>query len=118
MFTWLGTYDVLLGPFDGIAITDYWLVGSRKLDLLQLYTIDGRYDYSRGFSLKAAYALLVGPAVEAVGLVVPAMYFHWSGRWLFGLLGGMVAYSLLMRSEKYVLSDAEYQSLTMEASPA
>src|ERR1700676_1136722 len=26
IFIWLGTYGTLLGPFDGIAIADYWLV--------------------------------------------------------------------------------------------
>ncbi|MBV9439549.1 MAG: cytosine permease, partial [Candidatus Eremiobacteraeota bacterium] len=31
IFTWLGTYGTLLGPFDGIAIADYWLVRGKRL---------------------------------------------------------------------------------------
>ena len=118
IFTWLGTYGVLLGPFDGIAIADYWLVRSRRLDLLQLYTMDGRYDYSRGFNLKAVYALLIGWGIALLGLVIPPLYFLWSGGWLFGLLGGMISYWLMMKGEKSVLSDREYEALTMQAAPA
>jgi cytosine/uracil/thiamine/allantoin permease len=43
IFTWLGTYGTLLGPFDGIAIADYWLVRVLRLDLVALYQNRGRY---------------------------------------------------------------------------
>lgn len=114
IFVWLGTYGALLGPFDGIAIADYWLVRSKKLDLAQLYTENGRYDYSRGINLRAVYALLIGWAISVLGLVVPALSFLWSGGWFFGLLAGLISYWLLMKNDPTVLTDAEYNQITEE----
>ena len=68
VFTWLGTYGTLLGPFDGIAIADYWLVRELRLDLFQLYSHDGRYDYARGWNLRAIGALVVGWIPPLIGL--------------------------------------------------
>ncbi|PWI57833.1 NCS1 family nucleobase:cation symporter-1 [Sulfoacidibacillus thermotolerans] len=112
IFNWLGTYGTLLGPFDGIAIADYWLVRSRKLDLAQLYTENGRYDYSHGINLRAVYALVIGWVIALIGLFVPSLSFLWSGGWLFGLLGGMIAYWLLMKNDSSVLTDQEYTMIT------
>ncbi|CAM3822398.1 NCS1 family nucleobase:cation symporter-1 [Alicyclobacillus pomorum] len=119
IFNWLGTYGTLLGPFDGIAIADYWLVRSRRLDLLQLYTPKGRYAYARGFNMRAVYALLVGWIIAFIGLVVPSLHFLWSGGWFFGLLGGLFSYWMFMRGEKSVLTDEEYEAVTVaEVAPS
>lgn len=99
IFTWLGTYGAMLGPIDGIAIADYWLVRARKLDLLQLYLPDGAYSYSRGVNLRAVAALLIGWGVAALGLVTP-LHFLWSGGWIFGIIGGLCAYALLMKAAR------------------
>jgi NCS1 family nucleobase:cation symporter-1 len=99
IFTWLGTYGALLGPFDGIAIADYWLVRKKRLDLMQLYLPHGAYSYSKGINLRAVYALLIGWAIAALGLVTP-LHFLWSGGWLFGIAGGLIAYWLLMTRER------------------
>lgn len=112
IFTWLGTYGALLGPFDGIAIADYWLVRHRQLNLQQLYTVQGRYDYSNGFNLRAVAALIVGWLISILGLIVPGLHFLWSGGWLFGIIGGMLAYWWLMRDEASVLKMGEYESIT------
>lgn len=100
IFTWLGTYGAMLGPIDGIAIADYWLVRKRELDLAQLYTDGGAYSYSGGVNLRAVYALLIGWGVSLLGLIVPALHFLWSGGWLFGLAAGLIGYWLLMRGAK------------------
>jgi nucleobase:cation symporter-1, NCS1 family len=115
LFNWLGTLGILLGPFDGIAIADYWLVRSRQLDLLQLYTVNGRYDYSRGFNIRAVYALLFGWAIDLLGLIIPGLHFLWTGGWFFGILGGLFGYFALMKNEKSILSDAEYHLITKES---
>lgn len=114
IFTWLGSYGTLLGPFDGIAIADYWLVRSRRLDLLSLYSTTGRYDYARGFNLRAVLALVIGWVIALIGLAVPGLKFLWSGGWLFSLLGGMFAYWWLMQGHVSVLSDTEYAHITAD----
>lgn len=115
IFNWLGTYGTLLGPFDGIAIADYWLVRKRQLNLLELYRPNGLYDYVKGINLKAVYSLLIGWFIALLGLLIPPVHFLWSGGWLFGLLGGLVGYWLMMRNDKSVLSPVEYVEITGKA---
>ncbi|MFN2449937.1 MAG: NCS1 family nucleobase:cation symporter-1 [Candidatus Baltobacteraceae bacterium] len=97
IFLWLGTYGAMLGSFDGIAIADYWLVRRGYIDLAELYKPQGLYSYARGFNVRAALALVAGWALAALGLFVPPLHFLWSGGWIFSLLGGLIAYKLLMR---------------------
>ena len=118
IFGWLGTYGALLGPIDGIAIADYWLVRARRIDLLALYSPAGRYAYRNGLNVRALAAVVFGWAVAAIGLVVPALHFLWTGGWLFGLAGGFVAYAALMRRDASVLDAATYDALTEDDGPA
>ena len=115
IFTWLGTYGALLGPFDGIAIADYWLVRATQLDLVQLYTPGGAYSYTKGINMSAVYALLIGWGVSVLGLVVPPLHFLWSGGWLFGIVGGLVAYVLLMNRARPAQQPA-YKDVACERS--
>ena len=118
IFTWLGIYGALLGPFDGIAIADYWLARHRRLDLAQLYQPTGIYSYAGGVNYRAVVALLIGWGVAALGLVVTPLGFLWSGGWLFGLIGGLVGYWLLMRNDHSVIDERAYESITkVERSP-
>lgn len=117
IFTWLGTYGAMLGSFDGIAIADYWLVRKRRLDLAQLYTPGGIYSYAKGFNMRAVLALLIGWGVTLLGLAVPALHFLWSGGWIFSLLGGLVAYALLMRGERSAISEEAFEAITREERP-
>ena len=118
IFTWLGTYGAMLGSFDGIAIADYWLVRKRRLELAQLYVPGGRYSYARGFNVRALVAVLVGWGLALLGLVIAPLHFLWSGGWIFSLLGGLIAYWLLMRTEASVLSEAEYEHITEDEGEA
>ena len=115
IFTWLGTYGAMLGSFDGIAIADYWLVRKRRLDLAQLYAPTGIYSYAKGINMRAVIALVIGWAVALLGLAVPALRFLWNGGWLFSLLGGLVAYRLLMRGERSVIGEQEFERITTNA---
>jgi NCS1 family nucleobase:cation symporter-1 len=112
IFGWLGTYGALLGPIDGIAIADYWLVRSRRIDLLALYVPTGRYAYRGGFNVRAVIAVVFGWVVALLGLVVPGLGFLWSGGWVFGLIGGLVAYALLMRHDASLVDEPEYEKMT------
>ena len=112
VFTWLGTYGTLLGPFDGIAIADYWLVRARRLDLAGLYTPGGRYDYAGGWTVRAVAALIIGWIPPLIGLAVPALHPLWSGGWFFSILVAGGAYAWLMRTDPSRLSAGEYERIT------
>jgi NCS1 family nucleobase:cation symporter-1 len=112
VFTWLGTYGTLLGPFDGIAIADYWLVRNLRLDLMQLYTPNGRYDYARGWNLRAVAALVVGWIPPLIGLWYAPLGFLWSGGWLFSIIVAGFAYTLFMRTSPSRVSEEQYEAIT------
>jgi NCS1 family nucleobase:cation symporter-1 len=112
IFTWLGSYGTLLGPFDGIAIADYWLVRALRLDLVGLYKTGGRYAYSGGLNGRAVAALLVGWILPLVGLFYPPLGFFWSGGWFFGLVVALGAYALFMRNDRSKLSEEEFSAIT------
>ena len=112
VFTWLGTYCTLLGPFDGIAIADYWLVRQLRLDLFQLYSPNGRYDYAGGWNLRAVGALVVGWIPPLIGLRYAPLHFLWSGGWLFSIIVAAIAYALFMRTDKSRLAAPEYTAIT------
>ena len=112
VFTWLGTYGTLLGPFDGIAIADYWLVRQLRLDLFQLYSRDGRYDYAGGWNLRAIAALIVGWIPPLIGLWVAPLHFLWAGGWLFSIIVAGFAYTWFMRTEKSRLTAKDYAAIT------
>jgi NCS1 family nucleobase:cation symporter-1 len=112
IFGWLGTYGALLGPIDGIAIADYWMVRRRRMALQELYTTDGRYNYTSGFNMNGVYALVIGVAVPVIGLFVPSLRFMWDNAWTFGLFISIFAYAYLMRNDKSILSKEEYEAIT------
>jgi NCS1 family nucleobase:cation symporter-1 len=118
VFNWLGSYGTLLGPFDGIAIADYWLVRSQRIDLLALYLPKGRYDYAGGFNLRALAALGVGWILPLVGLFVAPLHFFWVGGWFFGLLVALGAYAIFMQSDASRLDAAAFAALTEESTAA
>jgi NCS1 family nucleobase:cation symporter-1 len=112
IFTWLGGYGTLLGPFDGIAIADYWLVRALRLDLVGLYKSNGRYAYSGGLNMKAIAALVIGWILPVAGLFVPALNFFWQGGWFFGIIVSLIAYTLLMKNDSSNITEAEFAAIT------
>jgi NCS1 family nucleobase:cation symporter-1 len=118
VFTWLGTYGAMLGAFDGIAIADYWLVRKRRLDLAQLYSAKGIYGYAGGINLYALVAVVAGWVLTLAGLAFPALHFLWAGGWIFSLLGGLVAYTVLMKGSTSRITQERYHAITAIESAA
>jgi NCS1 family nucleobase:cation symporter-1 len=112
VFTWLGSYGTLLGPFDGIAIADYWLVRAQRIDLFALYQPHGRYDYAGRFNLRALAALGVGWILPLLGLFVLPFHVFWVGGWFFGLAVALAAYTVFMRGDPSRLDAAVFASIT------
>jgi NCS1 family nucleobase:cation symporter-1 len=112
IFTWLGGYGTLLGPFDGIAIADYWLVRSLRLDLVGLYQPAGRYAYSGGLNGRAVAALVVGWIPPVIGFFYAPLGFLWSGGWFFGIIVALAAYVAFMRNDPSKLTEAEFAAIT------
>lgn len=60
IFTWLIAYSGLLGPIGGIMIVDYYLINKKNLEVDDLYKLEGKYTFSRGFNIIAIIALILG----------------------------------------------------------
>jgi NCS1 family nucleobase:cation symporter-1 len=97
IFNWLVGYSALLGPIAGIMIVDYWLLRGKKLDVPDLYRVQGRY---AGVNWVAMWALVIGVAPSVPGFLRsvkmlgggPDMWDHiYPYAWFTGvLLAGIV----------------------------
>ncbi len=112
IFGWLGTYSAFLGPLDGIALADYWLVRNRLIDMKELYRPGGRYDYEGGFNTRAIVALGVGIVVALIGKFVPTFKFLFDNAWAVGLLVTVVIYWALMQKHQTILSYQDFADIT------
>lgn len=113
IFLWLGNYGALLGPIDGIAIADYWLVRKQRIHLTELYRTNGRYSYKGGFNQKAVWALIIGIAVVFICKYISGLTIIWDNAWTCGLLISMFCYTWFMRNDASVLSASEYDKITL-----
>ena len=111
IFTWLIAYSSLLGPIGGILIADYYFIRKQILNVDDLYSHRGQYNFSNGFNRFAIIALLLGilPNVPGfllqVKLISPTTFPEWISHlynyaWFVGFFVSAILYVLLMRSYK------------------
>lgn len=67
IFTWLIAYSALLGSLAGIMICDYYLVHKRKIDISELFKVDGKY---RGWNLPDWISFVIIISVILPGFLV------------------------------------------------
>ena len=70
IFDWLIGYGALLGPTGGILIADYFVYRRTHLDVAALYHADGEFRYTKGFSITALMAFVLGAAPSLPGFLV------------------------------------------------
>lgn len=78
----------MLGPIIGIMITDYFIIRKCKLNVKDLYTAGGQYEYSNGFNLSAIISLF---GAFFIGLLFGDYAFF------MGTVVSMLIYYLLMK---------------------
>lgn len=115
IFLWLGTYAALLGPIDGIAIADYWLVRKQRIHLTELYRTNGIYSYRGGYNWNAIWAMLLGIAVPFVSRLIPGLGFIWDNAWTIGLFVSLIFYTWFMKRSSSLISQADYEKITAKA---
>jgi NCS1 family nucleobase:cation symporter-1 len=95
IFDWLGGYSTFLGPIAGILIADYWVKRKTQLVVDDLYRVEGRYTYSKGFNPVALIALAAGAAVALSGLLIPVLRPLFDYGWFIGFGVAFGLYLLL-----------------------
>lgn len=97
IFGWLVGYSGFLGPIAGILIADYFIVRKQQLNVKDLYVRGGEYEFTKGYNLKAIYALIAGVFVALIGLLVEDLRFLYDYSWFVGFAVAYVVYILLMK---------------------
>lgn len=89
LFVFLGYYGAFLSAIGGIMIADYYLIRRRRLNVPDLYRVDGQFRYAGGFNWAGMIAWLVAGGLAA-----------WWPQYavLIGFPVGLVLYVVLMRS--------------------
>jgi NCS1 family nucleobase:cation symporter-1 len=107
IFNWLVGYSALLGPIAGIMIVDYWVIRRTRLEVPDLYRVDGRY---AGVNWVALLALTVGVAPNVPGFLRSVKVLGggpdgWDAiypyAWFTGFLVAAVVYWLGMRRSRF-----------------
>ncbi|MEA2464933.1 MAG: nucleobase:cation symporter, family, partial [Acidobacteriota bacterium] len=73
IFTWLIGYSSLMGALGGILIADYWVVRRQKLNLRDLFEVNGEYTYSNGTNWRAIAALVLSILPVVPGFIRAAL---------------------------------------------
>jgi NCS1 family nucleobase:cation symporter-1 len=111
IFTWLGGYGALLGPVLGIMIADYWLIRRTRINVKELYELDGPYSYRNGWNPAALIAFFVAVAPNVPGFLASAFPQTFGGvpdafkeiynyAWFVGVLLSVAVYLPLMSTER------------------
>jgi len=116
IFTWLVGYSALLGPIGGIMIADYYFIRKQKLNVRELYNVNGMYSFKNGFNLFAIIALLFGiiPNVPGfltvIGLIDKGTVWSWlvylyNYAWFVGFFISGLSYLAFTRSQRAVINE-------------
>lgn len=81
-----------------MLIVDYWIVRKRKLNLADLYLLEGEYKYKNGWNWKAVVATFIGCFFAWIGVVVEEMKPLYDYGWFVGFAMAGVSYLLMMKS--------------------
>ena len=111
IFTWLIGYGALLGPVLGIMLADYWIVRRSRLDLADLFDLDGQYAYRNGWNPAAVLAFAVAVLPNVPGFLnvafpeafagVPGFFREiYNYAWFIGVAIAAVVYTALMSRER------------------
>lgn len=89
LFAFLGYYGAFLSAIGGIMVADYYLIRRRRLNVPDLYRVEGQFRYVGGFNPAGLVAWLVAGGLAA-----------WQSQYavLIGFPVGLALYTLLMRA--------------------
>ncbi|AHD00067.1 NCS1 family nucleobase:cation symporter-1 [Leisingera methylohalidivorans] len=103
---WLIAYSALLGPIAGVMLADYYLLRKTKLEVAELFKLNGIYSGKNGTNWAGVWALVIGilpnlPGFLAgVGITAGTSDFFatvYTYAWFVGLFVAGAAYLLLAK---------------------
>ncbi|MGD9152046.1 MAG: NCS1 family nucleobase:cation symporter-1 [Gammaproteobacteria bacterium] len=113
IFEWLLAYSAMLGAVGGIMLCDYYVLRKTKLNLHDLFQVDGEYTFYHGWNISAFIAMILAilPSIPGflvtVGLIGSKVFpiwlidlYHYA--WFISLGLAFVIYWLLRVVISYV----------------
>jgi NCS1 family nucleobase:cation symporter-1 len=88
LFLYLGYYGAILSAVAGIIICDYYVIRKRRLNVQDLYKVEGQFKYDGGVNWAGILAWVIGAALAL--MFMEYMY-------VIGFPAGFAAYYLLMK---------------------
>jgi NCS1 family nucleobase:cation symporter-1 len=88
LFLYLGYYGAILSAVAGIIICDYYVIRKRRLNVQDLYKVDGQFKYDGGINWAGILAWIIGASLALV--FMEYMY-------VIGFPAGFAAYYVLMK---------------------
>lgn len=95
IFTFLSIIGGLLAPIAGVMLAQYFIVSKTELDLEELYSANGKYNYSNGFNVNALITLTVAGVVSLIGKFIPFFKPVYDISWFVGIFSAFILYSIL-----------------------
>jgi len=97
ILAFVDTIGSFFGPLFGIMVVDYYLVKKSNLSNKDIFTLnnDGLYFYSKGWHIKAIYALVLGFVFSASTIWNESLMNFQSYSWIIGAFISSLTYHLL-----------------------
>ncbi|MFC5587963.1 NCS1 family nucleobase:cation symporter [Sporosarcina soli] len=101
IFTFLSIVGGILAPVAGVMLAHYFVVSKTELDLGELYSKKGKYNYKNGFNVNALITTAVAGVLSLIGNFVPFFEPLYDMSWFVGIITAFILYSVLeMRNIK------------------
>lgn len=100
IFTFLNIVGGLLAPITGIMLAQYFVISKTEIDLKELYSKNGKYNYKNGFNINAIISLVVAGTLCLIGNFVPFFQPLYEMSWIVGIIAAFIIYILLAPKNK------------------
>lgn len=95
IFTFLNIVAGLLAPITGIMLAQYFVISKKEIDLKELYSKKGKYNYKNGFNVNAILTTIVAGVICLIGNFVPMFKPLYDISWFVGIISAFIIYTLL-----------------------
>lgn len=95
IFTFLNIVGGLLAPITGVMLAHYFIISKTKIDINELYSQNGKYNYQKGFNINAIVTLIIAGVLCLIGSFVPFFAPLYEISWFVGIGSAIIIYTLL-----------------------
>lgn len=111
IFMFLNIVAGLLAPITGIMLAQYFIVSKKKIDLNELYSKNGKYNYQNGYNVNAIVTTIIAATISLIGQFVPFFKALYDISWFVGIGSAIVIYTILELSRIKRLKPKELKEL-------